>query len=101
MNVRTTKVYSITMPPEMAKQAERLARKESRTMSELMREAFRRYQQQEATKPASMVEALALLRAEAKVKGLDKLTKREINAAVAETRREMATTKRSSNRPGR
>ena len=33
------------MPPEMAQQAERLAKKENRTMSELMREAFRRYQQ--------------------------------------------------------
>ena len=39
MNMRTTKVYSITMPPDMAKQAERLAKKENRTMSELMREA--------------------------------------------------------------
>jgi hypothetical protein len=35
MNMRTTKVYSITMPPEMAKQAERLAKRENRTMSEL------------------------------------------------------------------
>lgn len=42
--MRNTKVYSITMPPELAKQAERLAKKENRTMSELMREAFRRYQ---------------------------------------------------------
>ena len=45
MNMRTTKVYSIIMPPDMAKQAERLAKKENRTMSELMREALRRYQQ--------------------------------------------------------
>jgi predicted DNA-binding protein len=43
--MRTTKVIAITMPPEMAKQAERLAKKQNRTMSELMREAFRRYQQ--------------------------------------------------------
>ena len=46
--MRNTKVYSITMPPEMGKQAERLAKRESRTMSELMREAFRRYQIEEA-----------------------------------------------------
>jgi hypothetical protein len=31
------------MPPEMAASAEFLARKENRTMSELMREAFRAY----------------------------------------------------------
>jgi len=36
------------MPPEMGKQAEQLAKRESRTMSELMREAFRRYQIEEA-----------------------------------------------------
>ena len=36
--MRTTKVYSITMPPDLARKAERLAKKESRTMSELMRE---------------------------------------------------------------
>ncbi len=42
--MRNTKVYSITMPPDLAKQAERLAKKENRTMSELMREALRRYQ---------------------------------------------------------
>ena len=83
MNMRNTKVYSITMPPELAKQAERLAKKESRTMSELMREAFRRYQLQEATKPATLTEALALLRSEARAKGLDKLTKQYIDKAVA------------------
>src|ERR1051326_9608191 len=44
-DMRNTKVYSITMPPEMAKRAERLARKENRTMSELVREALRRYEQ--------------------------------------------------------
>lgn len=42
--MRNTRVYSITMPPELGRQAERLAKQESRTMSELMREAFRRYQ---------------------------------------------------------
>jgi predicted DNA-binding protein len=46
MSTRTTKVYSITMPPEMGKQAEQLAKRESRTMSELMREAFRSYQRE-------------------------------------------------------
>ena len=48
MSTRTTRVYSITMPPEMGRQAEQLAKRESRTMSELMREAFRRYQIEEA-----------------------------------------------------
>jgi len=40
----TNKVDSITMPPDLARLAEELCKKESRTMSELMREAVRRYQ---------------------------------------------------------
>ena len=92
--MRNTKVYSITMPPQLAKQAERLAKKENRTMSELMREALRRYQQQEEQRPSpaalrELSAAIALLRAEAKDKGLDKLNKREINAEITAARNEM------------
>ncbi len=101
MNMRNTRVYSITMPPELAKQAERLAKKESRTMSELMREAFRRYQQQETEKPATLADALALLRSEARAKGLEKLTKQDIDKAVAEARQEEVTARKSTNRARR
>ena len=50
--MRTTKVLSVSLPPEMFDRAEELARNENRTMSELVREALRTY---EATrrKPAS------------------------------------------------
>ena len=41
--MRTTKNISITFPTAMAKEAERLAKRENRTMSELLREAFRHY----------------------------------------------------------
>jgi predicted transcriptional regulator len=41
--MRTTKTLSITLPPEMLARAEELARKEHRTMSELVREALRQY----------------------------------------------------------
>ena len=44
--MRNSKVVSITLPPEMARDAEKLAKREKRTMSELMREAFRRYQRE-------------------------------------------------------
>ena len=44
--MRNTKIVSITLPPEMALEAERLAKEEGRTMSELMREAFRRYRRE-------------------------------------------------------
>ena len=41
--MRTSKIVSITLPPAMVKQADKLARKENRTKSELVREALRRY----------------------------------------------------------
>ncbi|MGA3188908.1 MAG: ribbon-helix-helix domain-containing protein [Bryobacteraceae bacterium] len=34
---------SVTFPPEMLKRAKKIAAKENRTMSELIREAFREY----------------------------------------------------------
>lgn len=40
----TNKVDSITMPPDLARLAEELCKKESRTMSELIREALRQYE---------------------------------------------------------
>lgn len=42
--MRTAKTLSITLPPEMLTRAERIARKEHRTMSELVREALRQYE---------------------------------------------------------
>lgn len=45
--MRTTKVLSLSMPPELLFEAERLAKKEQRTKSELFREALRRYIQEQ------------------------------------------------------
>lgn len=45
---RKSKVYTISLPPELAQRAEALARRDSRTMSELFREAFRAYSAQQA-----------------------------------------------------
>ena len=42
--MRTTRTLSITLPPEMLARAEQLAKKENRTMSELVREALRNYE---------------------------------------------------------
>jgi CopG family transcriptional regulator / antitoxin EndoAI len=42
--MRTTKTVSVTLPPEMLARAEQLAKKENRTMSELVREALRQYE---------------------------------------------------------
>lgn len=98
MSTRTTKVYSITMPPEMGKQAEQLAKQESRTMSELMREAFRRYQIEQAERRlladplrskhlAELRRVVDELRQESKARGLDKIPLRRIDAEIAAARK--------------
>ena len=45
---RKSKIYTISVPPELAQKAEALAQRDSRTMSELFREAFRTYSAQQA-----------------------------------------------------
>lgn len=42
--MRTTKTLSISLPPAQLRDVEKLAKKEHRTLSELIREALRRYQ---------------------------------------------------------
>jgi len=41
--MRTTKTWTISLPPKLVKEAEQLAREENRTKSELVREALRLY----------------------------------------------------------
>ncbi|MBC7343715.1 MAG: ribbon-helix-helix protein, CopG family [Clostridia bacterium] len=41
--MRDTVIWTISLPPQMAQKAEEAARRESRTRSELVREALRQY----------------------------------------------------------
>ncbi len=41
--MRTTKVLTLSLPPEMVKEVESLVKDENRTKSELFREALRKY----------------------------------------------------------
>ncbi len=92
--MRISKTLSISMPPAQFKQVEKLARQENRTMSELVREALRRYRQDQKTEPKPQrinTELLAALRAvqeDARRSGLSKMTQREIDAEIAAYRRE-------------
>ena len=106
--MRTTKVYSITMPPELARQAERLAKKESRTMSELMREALRRYQEPPPTlldlrdlirQLAPTPPAYQAVRQDAQRNGTVELTMQQINREITAVRRQRG--KKSTKHPGR
>ena len=61
--MRSTKTLSVTLPPEMLSRAEELAKKENRTMSELVREALRHYERErwwEETKAYGRARAQAL-----------------------------------------
>jgi len=68
--MRTTKNISITFPTAMAKQAERLAKRENRTMSELLREAFRAYCTGGKPRVAGDLASILRIIAEAKVNPL-------------------------------
>ncbi len=45
--MRTSKILSLSLPPELARAAERIAKREGKTKSELFREALRRYIQEQ------------------------------------------------------
>ncbi len=47
---RRSRVFTISMPPEMAKRALALAKRQNRTISELMREALRVYERDEISR---------------------------------------------------
>src|SRR5713226_8316758 len=76
--MRTTKTISVSLPPKQLKEMERGARRENRTLSELVRDTFRRYQAG-GPLPATLAEALGWVREDAKRKKV-RLTQREINS---------------------
>jgi hypothetical protein len=77
------------LPPAQLKRAERLARKENRALSELVREALRHYEQkQQAPFNYDLIAALRAVQESTKRTGLDKLTERDIDAKVTASRRE-------------
>jgi Arc/MetJ-type ribon-helix-helix transcriptional regulator len=85
--MRTTRTISISLPPAQLRAVERIARKENRTMSELVREALRQYERMLLPPPTNLGEAIRLLREDARKKGADRLTTREIDREIAAVRR--------------
>jgi CopG family transcriptional regulator / antitoxin EndoAI len=63
--MRTAKVVSISLPPDMEKEVQELAKEEHRTISELFREAMRQY-----TTRKLLQSARKQGRAQAKKKGI-------------------------------
>jgi Arc/MetJ-type ribon-helix-helix transcriptional regulator len=83
--MRTTKTISISIPPGQLKEMTRTARRENRTMSELIREAYRRYVADNARRELGM--AVEALRSEASRTPAGKLSMREIDDEIAAARR--------------
>jgi CopG family transcriptional regulator/antitoxin EndoAI len=87
--MRTTKVVSITMPPPLFEQAQALAKQENRTMSELVREALRRYERERFFERARV-----LMKPAADRLGIK--NEEDVVELVRQVRREMAEEKRSA-----
>jgi Arc/MetJ-type ribon-helix-helix transcriptional regulator len=87
--MRTTKVVSITMPPPLFEAAQALAKQENRTMSELVREALRRYDRERFFERAKV-----LMKPAADRLGIN--NEEDVVELVRQVRREMAEEKRSA-----
>jgi hypothetical protein len=87
--MRTTKNLTVSLPPAIKRDMERTAKKENRTMSELVRETWRHYQmKQRVPVNTDLIAALRAVQNSARRAGLDKLTEREIETEVIAHRRE-------------
>ncbi len=93
----TRKLVTISLPPPLLKKAERVAREENRTKSELLREALRFYvETREVRKAAARERLLELVdRVQARTRGVPakeirKLVRKAIEAVRREKRRATA-----------
>ena len=80
------------MPPEMAEKALALAKQENRTMSELLREAFRAYNEQQV---ARFIDEMGEY---AKTRNPQGYTEKDIPRLIAEVRAEMRAERASGSR---
>ena len=85
-NMRTAKTVSITLPPDLLLKAQEIAEREHRTMSELFREALRRYMTGDQAVSDQQWNAL-LQRTRAKGKALDIKTEADVERLSDEFRR--------------
>ena len=79
---RTSRVFTISFPEELAKQVVAVAEEESRNISELFREAFRTYRMER------MRNRLAAIRTEAAKRVTHQYTEDDVEAIVDEIRSE-------------
>jgi predicted transcriptional regulator len=88
----TTRTFTISFPPDLAAQVERLAARESRTTSELFREAFRTYRAEQ------LRAILAESSAEARARGYNGYGPEDVEHLVDEDRAEQWAIKQAAKR---
>ena len=97
--MRTTKSLAISLPPAQLRDMEKTAKRENRTLSELLRETYRRYLREEEDRLLAadsvrrqrlldLKQAVLELRKEARKTGVRKLTNCQINAEIEAYRQE-------------
>jgi predicted transcriptional regulator len=86
-----TRTFTVSFPPELAEQVERLAARESRTTSELFREAFRSYH------AARLQASLSSQIAQARQKVPGQFTPDDVIRLIAEDRAQRAASPKNSN----
>jgi predicted DNA-binding protein len=92
---RISKTYTISLPPELASKAEFLARRDSRTMSELFREAFRIYYTQQARQTLEEINQYAVTR------NPKAYTESDIPQLIREVRVDVASSRKTAEKPGK
>jgi metal-responsive CopG/Arc/MetJ family transcriptional regulator len=85
---RTSRVFTISFPEDLAAQVEKLAKQESRNISELFREAFRAYRVER------MQRRLSATRATAAARSAPRYTEEDVEQLVDEIRTELSTGKK-------
>ena len=89
---RRSRVFTISMPPEMAATAEYRAKLENRTISELFREAFRAYDERQVAKFIDEMGEYA------KTRNPHGYTEEDIPRLVKEVRAEMRAEREAANK---
>ena len=80
--MKTSRTISVSMPPEQLREMEKVAKRENRTMSELVREIFRQYQNRRRAATRDDLELMLQLIAEAKDNPLRPAELREESAQL-------------------
>ena len=85
--MRNTRTLSITLPPDMLERAQSIAKRESRTMSELIREALRYYERRTSERENWWEDVNAYGRAMAERQGI---REEDVDRVIHEARRRAA-----------